>query len=75
MYKYIIMNIGKRIEQLRKAKGLSRSKLSFRCWISESHIRLIEQGKNENVTIKNLQKIADALEVKLTDLLEEPKAA
>ncbi|OQA61459.1 MAG: HTH-type transcriptional regulator SinR [Candidatus Atribacteria bacterium ADurb.Bin276] len=69
------MNLGKRIEQIRKSKGMSRSKLSFRCLISENHLRLIEQGKNENVTIKNLQKIADALEVKLTDLLEEPKAA
>lgn len=69
------MDIGKNIERLRKERGLSRSKLSFRSLISQNHLFLIERGKNPNLTLNSLQRIAEALEVDITELFKEPKAA
>ena len=60
---------GKRLRELRTAKGLSQEKFSFDCELDRTYIASIEQGKR-NVSIVNIEKIANALEVKIEDLLK-----
>jgi transcriptional regulator with XRE-family HTH domain len=56
--------IGKRIAEIRQAKGLSIRQLAEVCGVNFANIYKIENGKY-NVSIDILGKICDALEVKL----------
>ena len=63
-----LAEIGKNIISTRKQKGYTQEKLALECDISVSYLRLIEHGR-ANFTCKELVKIADALDVELSDLL------
>ena len=56
--------IGKRIAEIRHAKGLSIRQLAEACGVSAQNITKIEHGRY-NVSIDILGKICDALEVEL----------
>ncbi|HNW89422.1 MAG TPA: helix-turn-helix transcriptional regulator [Bacteroidales bacterium] len=58
--------VGKRIRELRNAKGLSQEKFSFECELDRTYIASIEQGKR-NVSIVNIEKIAKALDLSVTE--------
>ncbi|MBQ2420406.1 MAG: helix-turn-helix transcriptional regulator, partial [Clostridia bacterium] len=45
------MDIGSRITQLRKAKGISTNKLSNLAGVSQSYLREVEMGK-KNPTVE-----------------------
>ena len=69
--KYIIMlrdDIGKRIAELRKKRKLSQVDLALKTGLDKGHIARIELGRY-SVGIDTLQKIADALNVKI-ELIE-----
>ncbi len=57
---------GKRLRELRTAKGLSQEKFSFDCELDRTYIASIEQGKR-NVSIVNIEKIAKALGISVSD--------
>ena len=59
--------LGQRIQQLRKEKGLTQENLSLESDISRSHIAMIEAGKRD-VTISLMFKISRALGVTLADI-------
>ncbi len=59
--------LGQRIQQLRKEKGLTQENLSLESDISRSHIAMIEAGKRD-VTISSMFKISRALGVTLADV-------
>lgn len=59
--------LGQRIQQLRKEKGLTQENLSLESDISRSHIAMIEAGKRD-VTISSMFKISRALGVTLADI-------
>ena len=59
----------KRIESLRKKRGLSQEKLARLADVSNNTIIKIEAGKNQNPTLDTLKKIAKALEVSVDDLI------
>ena len=61
--------IGKRIAEIRQAKGLSIRQLAEACGVNFANVYKIEKGKY-NVSIDILGKICDALEVKL-ELVEK----
>ena len=61
-------NIGKRIAELRKKRKLSQVDLALKTGIDKGHIARIELGRY-SVGLDTLQKIADALEVKI-ELIE-----
>lgn len=61
--------IGKRIAELRKERELSQVDLALRAGLDKGHIARIELGRY-SVGIDTLQKIADALDVKL-ELIEK----
>ena len=61
--------IGKRIAELRKERKLSQVDLALKAGLDKGHIARIELGRY-SVGLDALQKIADALEVKI-DLIEK----
>ena len=56
--------IGKRIAELRKERKLSQVDLALKAGLDKGHIARIELGRY-SVGIDTLQKICDALDVKL----------
>ena len=65
----IKFNVGKRIRDLRELKEISQKELSFSAELDRSYIASVEKGRR-NISIVNLEKIANALEVSLSDLFK-----
>lgn len=59
--------IGARIRQLRKEKGLSQENLAERAHLHPTYISSVERGER-NVSLDSIKKIADGLNVKIKDL-------
>lgn len=60
---------GDQIRKCRTEKGLTQKKLGELCGIADSNIRKYESG-NQNPKIETLQKIANVLEIPVSNLLE-----
>ena len=67
--KDILVSIGDYIGKEAKAKFKSNVEFANMCDVSEGTIRRILQGK-QNVSLKVLKKICEALEIKMSDLLK-----
>lgn len=65
----IRVKLGKTIKRIRTEKGLSQEKFAFEADLHRTYISDIERG-NRNPTVTVLEKIAKALEVKPSELLE-----
>ncbi|MDR0934818.1 MAG: helix-turn-helix domain-containing protein [Erysipelotrichaceae bacterium] len=63
-----LKKLGERIRLLRIEKGWSQEFLSFEADVNKNYISDLERGRR-NPTVKLLIKLAEALEVKLVDLL------
>lgn len=61
--------LGKQIKEIRKQKGISTYDLSYESNISRSQINSIEKG-SINTSICTLKAIADALDLKVKDLVD-----
>lgn len=67
------MNFGENLKRIRKSKGFTQEQLALMCGISRNALAKIETRWNEP-TVKNLRKIAKALDCTAGELLgEEPK--
>lgn len=64
----ILKRIGKRIAEIRKEKGITQQELASICNYEKSNMSRIEAGRT-NMTVLTLEKIAEALDVELTDLV------
>lgn len=62
-------NFGKRLATIRKQKSITQEKLADLIDVHRTYIGFIEQGKR-NPSIGNVYKIATALGVKISKLLE-----
>ena len=62
------MDIGKVVREIRKEKGISQEKLALEADISRRYVYLLESGQC-SPTIKILEKIANALHVKIYDIV------
>jgi len=62
--------IGKNIKKFRQEKGISQDRLSKLADLSLNTVVNIESGGNLNPTIETLTKIANALGVKVDDLIK-----
>lgn len=60
---------GKRVKEQRKKLGFSQEKLAEIASLHRNYIGLIERAE-KNISLLNMQKIADALNVKITKLLQ-----
>jgi len=61
--------LGIRIKQLRKEKGISQEELAFKAGLHRTYMSDVERG-TRNVSIRNIEKIAKALSVTPSKLLE-----
>lgn len=60
--------IGNKIRELRSKANLSQEKLSYACDLDRTYIGSVERGER-NISVINLQKIAVALNVEVSVLL------
>lgn len=60
---------GKRIAEMRKLQGLSQEELAEKAKVSRSIISFLETGKEKDVKLYTLIRIANALDCKVEDFL------
>lgn len=68
--KEILIKFGERVREVRKEKGLSQEELSFKADLHRTYIGMIERAE-KNITLVNIEKIANALDVSINDLFNE----
>ncbi len=66
--KQILVEFGSRVRALRQERGLSQEKLAFKANLHRTYIGMIERAE-KNITLVNVEKIANALDCKITDLI------
>jgi len=62
--------IGARIRKCREKKEFSQEELAFQADLHRAYVGQIERGE-KNIGVQNLQKIAKALNIKISKLLED----
>ena len=72
--KEILIKFGERVREIRKEKGLSQEELSFKADLHRTYIGMIERAE-KNITLVNIEKIANALEVSINDLFNTDNGA
>lgn len=68
----IQQEIGKRIRELRLTTGLSQEKFALKIGMDRTYFASVEVGKR-NISIVNLEKIANGLDVSLSELFKGVK--
>ncbi|MDL1896375.1 helix-turn-helix transcriptional regulator [Anaerolineae bacterium CFX7] len=63
----ILQKFGRRVRELRQAKGLSQEKLAELANLHRTYISSVELGER-NVSLKNIEAFANALDVSITEL-------
>jgi len=65
----ILIRFGKRVRQLRKEKEFSQEELASKADLHRTYIGMIERAE-KNITLLNIEKIANALEVSIKELID-----
>ncbi len=65
----ILELFGKKLKELRKQTGLSQEKFAYKIEMDRTYYASVESGKH-NISLKNLKKIADGLNISLSDLFK-----
>lgn len=65
----ITVRFGKRLKELRNQKGLSQEKFALQIEMNRTYYASVEAGRR-NVSLNNIKKIAEGLEVSLEDLFK-----
>ena len=66
----ITEDLGKRIRELRQKTGLSQEKFALKIGMDRTYFASVEAGRR-NIAICNIKKIADGLDVTLSELFEK----
>ncbi len=66
----ILINFGERVREIRKKKGLSQEELAHKADLHRTYIGMIERAE-KNITLLNIKKIANALEVSIITILKD----
>lgn len=64
------MDVGKRLERLRKQYGYTQNSLAERAGVSQTHLRRVELGQAD-ITVSHLELLCDALSITLKDFFDE----
>ena len=65
----ILERFGRRVRDLRKAEGFSQEAFAAECGLDRTYMGGIERGER-NLALKNIAKIADALGITPSQLLD-----
>lgn len=65
----ILIKFGERVRDVRIQKGLSQEKLAHLADMHRTYIGMIERAE-KNITLINIEKIANALEISINELLK-----
>lgn len=65
----ILNNFAARIKEIRISKGLSQEKFALKIDMDRTYYASVESGKR-NISLKNIQKIADGFEMSLEELFK-----
>ena len=66
----ITVDLGNRIRKLRQQTGLSQEKFALKIGMDRTYFASVEAGKR-NVAIINIKKIADGLDISLSELFTD----
>jgi transcriptional regulator with XRE-family HTH domain len=66
----ILIKFGERVREIRKEKGLSQEELAHKADLHRTYIGMIERAE-KNITLINIEKIANALEASIETLLKD----
>ncbi len=72
MNKTILEKFGERIREERLKQNLSQEELASRAGVHRTYIGMIERAE-KNITLENIEKIANALEISLDKLMNLEK--
>jgi transcriptional regulator with XRE-family HTH domain len=70
----ILTEFGETIRAIRKSKGWSQEELAEASGLHRTYIGSIERGE-QNVSLKNIKRLADALGVPIANLFASPARA
>lgn len=65
----ITKDLGDRIKALRSKTGLSQEKFALKIGMDRTYFASVEAGRR-NISIRNIEKIADGLDVTLSELFK-----
>jgi len=66
----VLLKFGRKIRKIRIDKGLTQEQLGFKCNLHRTYIGMIERGE-KNITLLNIEKIANALNISVCILFED----
>lgn len=66
----ILKKFGERVRLFRKQKDISQEELAHRADLHRTYIGMIERAE-KNITLLNIEKIANALDVSIKDLFDD----
>lgn len=66
----ILKKFGERVRELRKQKDISQEELAHKADLHRTYIGMIERAE-KNLTLLNIERIANALEVNISELFKD----
>lgn len=63
----ILLAFGQRVQEFRKERNLSQEQLADLAGVHRTYIGMVERAE-KNITLRNIKKIAKALDVNIKDL-------
>ena len=66
----ILKRFGSRVRALRSELGYSQEGFAAHCDLDRTYIGGVERGER-NIALRNIEKIADALEIDIAELFED----
>jgi len=72
MKKELLIKFGNRVREERFKLGLSQEELAGKAGVHRTYIGMIERAE-KNITLENIQKIAQALKIEISQLMKFEK--
>ena len=70
MNQNILIEFGEMVRKIRKEKEISQEELGRKANLHRTYIGMIERAE-KNITLLNIEKIADALEININNLFND----
>lgn len=70
MSKSIVEKFGQKVREERLRQGLSQEELAAKAGVHRTYIGMIERAE-KNITLGNMEKLAKALNIKLSELIAD----